>query len=368
MLAARLDGAGSVTYGVGLTLLGLCYVAVSLVAAQLSTSARGALGIAGAAIAVGYVVRGVGAMQDSALVWASPFGWAQRMDAFGAEQWWPALLLVTTTAALMGLAAWLTVHRDLGGGVLQARPGRPRSSALLGTPVGLALRLHRGLLVGWAIGLTALGLLYGAVIPTIPDLVASNPDLSEAFGAAPDAEQGLIDAFLHYIYLFMAVLSIGFVVTSVLRLRAEEESGRAEAVLATRVTRTSWMSATVLGLAAGYGLSMGEWDQVAHQVGGQLTYLPGVFLMGALTVALVGWCPRWSALAWFAVAFVFFQVILGETLRLPAWIDGISPFWHLSEVPIENLQALPAVIELALAAILVLLGIVGHQRRDVGSS
>jgi ABC-2 type transport system permease protein len=383
MLAAGLDGAGSVTYGVGLTLLGLCYVAVSLVAAQLSTSARGALGIAGAAIAVGYVVRGVGAMQDSALVWASPFGWAQRMDAFGAEQWWPALLLVTTTAALMGLAAWLTVHRDLGGGVLQARPGRPRSSALLGTPVGLALRLHRGLLVGWAIGLTALGLLYGSVIPTIPDLVASNPDLSEAFGAAPDAEQGLIDAFLHYIYLFMAVLSIGFVVTSVLRLRAEEESGRAEAVLATRVTRTSWMCATVLvtglgavvlsllmglGLAAGYGLSMGEWDQVAHQVGGQLKYLPGVFLVGALTVALVGWWPRWSALAWFAVAFVFFQVILGETLRLPAWIDGISPFWHLSEVPIENLQALPAVIELALAAILVLLGIVGHQRRDVGSS
>ena len=78
MLAAGLDVAGSVTYGAGLTLLGLCYAAVSLVAAQLSTSARGALGLAGAAIAIGYLVRGVGAMQDNALVWASPFGWAQR--------------------------------------------------------------------------------------------------------------------------------------------------------------------------------------------------------------------------------------------------------------------------------------------------
>ena len=63
MLAAGLEGLGSVTYGVGLTLLGLCYAAVSLVAAQLATSARGALGLAGTAIAVGYLVRGIGAMQ-----------------------------------------------------------------------------------------------------------------------------------------------------------------------------------------------------------------------------------------------------------------------------------------------------------------
>ena len=237
MLAAGLDGLGSVTYGVGLTLLGLCYAAVSLVAAQLSTSARGALGLAGAAVAIGYLVRGVGAMQDNALVWASPFGWAQRMDAFGAERWWPALPLVALTAALLGLAAWLTAHRDFGSGVLQTRPGRPHAARFLGTPVGLTMRLQRGLLIGWAIGLTALGLLYGAVIPTIPDLVASNPDIAQFIGASPDAEQALIDAFLRYIFLFMAVISTGFAVTSVLRLRSEEESGRAEAVLATRVPR-----------------------------------------------------------------------------------------------------------------------------------
>ena len=35
------------------------------------------------------LVRGLGAVEDNALVWASPFGWAQRMDAFGDERWWP---------------------------------------------------------------------------------------------------------------------------------------------------------------------------------------------------------------------------------------------------------------------------------------
>ena len=382
MLAAGLDGVGSVTYGVGLTLLGLCYAAVSLVSAQLSTSARGALGLAGTAIAVGYLVRGVGAMQDNALVWASPFGWAQRMDAFGAEQWWPVLPLVALTAALLVLAAWLTARRDFGGGVLQTRPGRPRASHFLGTPVGLALRLQRGLLIGWAIGLTALGVLYGAVIPTIPDLVASNPDIARVIGASADAERALIDAFLRYIFLFMAVISTGFAVTSVLRLRAEEESGRAEAVLATRVRRSSWVGATVvvagvgaltlsvlmgLGLAVGYGLGMGEWDRVAAQVGGQLSYLPGVLLVAAGAVAIVGLRPRWSLLAWGGVGFVFFQVMLGETLRLPNWIDSLSPFWHLPELPVQAFDPAPAVAELVLATALVALGLWGFRRRDIAA-
>ena len=382
MLAAGLDGVGSATYGVGLTLLGLCFVAVSLVAAQLSTSARGALGIAGAAIAVGYLVRGVGAMQDNALVWASPFGWAQRMDAFGSERWWPALPVAGLTAALLGLAAWLTAHRDFGGGVLQSRPGRPRASRFLGTPVGLALRLQRGLLIGWAIGLTALGLLYGAVIPTIPDLVASNPDIAEAIGASADVERELVDAFLRYVFVFMAVISTCLVVTSVLRLRSEEESGRADVVLTTRVRRTSWVGASVLvavlgasvlsllmglGLAVGYGLGTGEWDRLAGQLGGQLSYLPGVLLVAAVAVAVAGLVPRWSLLAWAAVAFVFLQVMLGETLRLPDWVDGISPFWHLSGVPVETFDPLPAVAELVVAVGLVLLGMWGYRRRDISA-
>jgi len=382
MLAAGLDGIGSVTYGWGLALLGLCYAAITLVAAQVSTSARGALGLAGVAVAAGYLVRGIGAMEDNALVWASPFGWAQGMDAFGDERWWPVLPLAALTATFLGLAAWLTAHRDFAGGLLQSRPGRARASRFLGTPVGAALRLQRGLLSGWGVGLLLLGLLYGAVIPTIPDLVASNPDIAVAFGASASAEQALIDAFLRYVFLFLAVLSTGFAVASVLRLRSEEEAGRAELVLATRVRRTSWVAATVvvagvgallltllmgLGLAVGYGLGVGEWDRLAGQLSGQLSYLPGVLLVAAAAVAIVGVMPRWSLLAWAVVAFAAFQVLLGETLRLPDWVAGISPFWHLAGVPVERFDPLPAISELLLAVGLVLAGLWGYRRRDLAA-
>ena len=78
--------------------------------------------MAGAAIAVGYLVRGVGAMEDNALVWLSPFGWAQRMNAFGDERWWPALVLLAATAVLLAFAGRLTAGRDFGGGLLETRP------------------------------------------------------------------------------------------------------------------------------------------------------------------------------------------------------------------------------------------------------
>lgn len=383
MLAAGLDAAGSLTYGAGLTLLGICYAAVALVAAQLSTSARGALGIGGAAIAAGYLVRGLGAMQDNALVWLSPFGWAQLMNAFGHERGWPAIPLVAATAGLLALAAYLTAYRDFGGGLLQPRRGRHRASQALGTPFGLALRLQRGTLTGWAIGLFFLALIYGAVIPTIPDLVKSNPDLGQYIGASAAAEQALTDAFLRYILLFMAVLCTGFAVSSVQRLRSEEESGRAEAVLATGVSRTVWVTATVavtglgalllvmlmgFGLAVGYGLGMGEWSQVATQVAGQLTYLPGVLVVAAFAVAVAGLLPRHSMLAWFLVAMVFLQTMLGETLRLPDAVNALSPFWHLPGVPSESFNPTPGLIELAFAVALVMLGLWGYRHRDLASN
>ena len=90
-------------------------------------------------------------------------------------------------------------------------------------------------------------------------------------GASPAAESALVDAFLAYIFLFMSVVACGFAVSSVLRLRSEEEAGRAEAVLATPVSRTRWMAPTAvalgrglltvlmgLGLAVGYALGTGS--------------------------------------------------------------------------------------------------------------
>ena len=384
MLAVALDPLGAVTYGLGLALLGLVYAAVALVAAQLSSSARGALGLAGAAVAVGYLLRGVGAVQDSALVWASPFGWAQGLDAFGQERWWPVLLLLGGTGALLALAGWLTAHRDFGGGVLAARPGPTRAGRALLAPLGLTLRTQRGLLLGWGAGLLALGALYGAVLPTVPDLVASNPEIAQVFGASADAEQALVLAFLQYVHVFLALLVGAAAVAVALRLRSEEESGRLELLLSTPARRervlldaalVTALGVVALSVLAGLGLGIGEWATVSGasvtdavaRVGDQLAYAPAAAVLAGVAVAAVGLRPGGSALAWVAVAFVAVQVLLGETLRFPGWVDALSPFDHLAGLPGEPFAVLPVVVELALGAVLVGVGVVGLRRRDIGS-
>ncbi|KGN36431.1 ABC transporter permease [Knoellia subterranea] len=380
MLGAGLDTTGTLAYGAGLTLLGVCYAAVALVAAQLSTSARGALAIAGAAVSVGYLLRGLGAMRDNALVWLTPFGWAQALNAFGEERWWPAALLVVVTAALVALAARLTTRRDFAGGLVHPRPGRPRASAMLASPLGLAARLLRGSLIGWAVGLALLAVVYGAVIPTVPDLLESNPEIADYIGAGSDAEGVIIDAFLRYVLLFMAVVATGFGVSAVLRLRSEEESNRVEHVLATRASRTQWMGAVItvavlgslaitvfmgLGLAAGYALAGGDADNAMRVVGDQLTYVPALVLVVAFAAAVVGLAPRVSLLAWALAAASGLQVLLGETLRLPDAVQAVSPFWHLPGVPGESFDLVPGAVELVVAALLIGVGLWAHRRRDL---
>ena len=51
------------------------------------------------------------------------------------------------------LAYALAAHRDQGAGLIPARPGSPRAGPWLRGPLGLAWRLQRGGLAGWALGL-----------------------------------------------------------------------------------------------------------------------------------------------------------------------------------------------------------------------
>jgi ABC-2 type transport system permease protein len=122
-----------------------------------------------------------------------------------------------------------------------------------------------------------------------------------------------------------------------------------------------------LGLGLGYGLSTGEWGDLPTHVGGQLSYLPGVLLVASVAVAITAVLPRRSLLAWAVFAFVVLQVMLSQTLRLPAWLDGLSPFWHLPTVPVDSFRAVPAVTELVLAAALVGVALWGYRRRDAAA-
>ena len=92
--------------------------------------------------------------------------------ASSANPW--VLLLAGTTLVLVGVAYALLGIRDLCGGLVPPRPGPARASSALTRPLGLAARLQRGSVLGWAAALALTGLAYGSVGQDVGDLIGDN--------------------------------------------------------------------------------------------------------------------------------------------------------------------------------------------------
>ena len=65
------------------------------VAAQLTTSARAARGIAFAVLAAAFALRAIGDAGNGVLSWLSPLGWSLQVRPYAGERWWVLGLHVT---------------------------------------------------------------------------------------------------------------------------------------------------------------------------------------------------------------------------------------------------------------------------------
>ena len=377
LVANDLPTGASLLHGAELVGVGLVFTAVAAAAAQVTANARTALGIATSVLGATFLIRGIGDVGDNALTYVSPLGWAQAVRPFGDTQWWPLAVLLALVVAILAGTAYLTAHRDAGAGLIHPRPGSPRASASLGTASGLAWRLQRGSVVGWGVGLVVGGALFGSVGPEVVEMVESNPTLGDAIGAT---NGDVLDSYFATALGMLAVIGTGFTVSSVLRLRSEETSGRAGAVLATGTSRTRWALGSLaittgalvvhlagIGLGAGltYRLASGDAGSVGALLGAALALAPACLTVAAVAVALTGWFPRATMVSWAVLGFAFLQLYLGELLGFPDWLSALSPYFHLPQQPLESFALAPELGVLAVAAALAAAGILGLRRRDI---
>ena len=190
--AYPLAAADSWGLGLGLTAAGWCFTGTALVAAQLASSTRAMYGLAGAVLGLAYALRAVGDVGNHALSWLSPIGWYQAMHAFSGLRWWPIALLLLGAAVTTAAAYVLFGHRDLGGGILAARPGPARARPGLQGGLGLAWRLQRGAVLGWTLGVAFTAVAYGSIGDDVGTLVGDSKASREMFAAAGG---DLVDAF-----------------------------------------------------------------------------------------------------------------------------------------------------------------------------
>jgi ABC-2 type transport system permease protein len=314
------------------------------------------------------------------LSWLSPIGWAHRIRPYGDERWW-VLALVAALAALLAVAAVaLSARRDVGAGLLPARPGPARAAPWLRTPLALAWRLHRGLLAGWTAGFAVVGVVLGGAGGSVDDMVGGNQRLADIF-ARMGGRAGLVDAYLAAVMGVLGLLAAAYAVQATLRLRSEESGGRAEPLLATAVGRLRWAGShlvfSALGCAAAlvaaglttgltYGLSAGDLGHDLPRVlAGAVVQLPAVWVLAAVAVALTGLLPRLAPAAWGALAACLLIGLVGAALQLDRWLLDLSPFTHIPKLPGGELSTAPLAVLVAVAVALTAAGLVGMRRRDI---
>lgn len=337
---------GTAAAGVGVTFLG-----VGLVAAQLMRTSRGANALAVWLTVGTFVIAGVGnaigtpsddltRMESSWLTWLSPFGWGENTRAFDENVWWPAILCLAVGLALAGAALALVSARDVGESFFAERHGREHAPAALSTPTGLVWRLTRGAVLGWAFGGLIVGLFSTSLASIVEEVGASNPSVEQILAqiaGSGDIQQATITVF----FTMLGILAACCAVQIVCRARQEEAHGTAEPVLATPVARVRWLAdylvvallgiVLVIGAAVG-GAALGiagqgsEWSlmQDVLVTGGGQAVAASVFL--ALTALVFVVAPRLTiALGWTLVLLGMVLGLFGPLFGFPEWVANLSP-------------------------------------------
>lgn len=385
MVVTGEPGAGSAAFGLGIALVGAVFAGVGALTAQVTSAARSARALGLWTLAAAYTLRAVadGSGDGSplaALGWASPVQWMALTRPYADERWWVLLLPLATTALLLAGAQILHERRDHGAGLWAARPGPARAASSLGSPLGLSWRLHRGSILGWTTGMLLFAAAMGSLSTTFDTMLEDVPALAAILERMGGGATVLTEAF------FVAMLSIVSVLMGVLgilifhRLRAEEEAGHAEVVLATATSRTRLLGSHLLPallvpvallLLTGVVMSLrlaaahDDWSWPVRVAGAAAVLAPGGLVVLGLAVLLHGWAPRLSWLVWVVVGWSLLMVWVGAILDLPGWLTGLTPWAPLPRLPTESMGWPPVLLLTGLALLLGALGTAGYRRRDV---
>lgn len=314
------------------------------------------------------------------LRWATPLGWLELAHPLTEPHLLPMLLPYALALALGTLAWTLVGARDTGAGLL-AGAGAPRTrTGMLGSPLGLDVRLAEGPALAWALGLGLFGMLIGLMARTAAQAMADSTGggLLGPLGIEESGTRAYVGVFFVFITLALTTAAAGQVAAT----REEEAAGRLDNLLVRPVGRGRWLggrltvSVGVLVLAATAAvlstwatgtagdLGVGGADLAAAGVN---TIPAAVFVLGAGTLAH-GVVPRMAvALTYTLVAASFLLEVVGAAVALPAWLLNLSVLHHVAPAPAVSPDWGSAAGLVVLGVLLAAGGAAALCRRDIES-
>ena len=356
------------------------FLAAGALASQLAASRRQAAGYTAAALGACFALR---MLADSApglgwLRWLTPLGWVEELQPLTSPRPLVLLPLIALTAVTTGLAVHLADRRDLGASVLPDRPGRS-GSFLLSRPSGLAVRLARPVLLGWAAAIAATALLMGFIAKQAGSALTSSPSIQRALSRF-GAHGGSAADYLGVTFLMVAVMVAFLAAGQVTAARAEEAGGRLDHLLVRPVSRWSWLGgraaiAAAAVIASGLLAGLSAWLGAASQHSGMSLpsllgagvnlAVPALCVLGAGMLALGVWPRATTPVVYGLLAWSLVVELVGGFFSSSHWLLDTSVFHQMAAAPAVSPDWTSAAALAAIAVVGVVLGGVCFSRRDL---
>lgn len=373
-----MDLNGCLLYGASLGVIGIFFAALAGLFAQLTSSTRATIGYSFGFLILAYIVRGIGDVENEALSLISPLGLILRTQVFVNNYWWPVLLTLGISMVIFAVSLYLNSIRDLGAGFIPTRPGKRNASRFLLSPLGLSLRLQRTTIISWTVGMFILGLSYGSILGDLEGFLDTSGIIQQMI---PQAEGlSLTERFMTMLMTILSILGTMPPLMFILKLNSEEKKNRTEALLSKAISRNqvlgSYTLIAVLAVPLMQLISIiGLWSAAVVVMDDAISFntffkagfahIPAMWIMVGLAILLIGYLPEHTNLAWLYLGYAFFVVYLGDMLQLPDWLNKLSPFGHIPQVPIEEINMAKSLLLILVAVVLIIVGFIGYNKRDI---
>ncbi|HOA30425.1 MAG TPA: ABC transporter permease [Clostridia bacterium] len=369
---------GSLVYGFGLGMSGLCYAAITALFAQVFETNLGVVGFSFTFMIVSYLVRAAGDLGSEALSYLSPMGVAYRTYPYYKNNWLMIILLVLISLVFAGVALYLNSVRDHGAGLVASKPGRTHATRFLQSPLGLVLRISRTSTIAWLVGIYVLGASYGSVLGDLDSFFETN----EMFKLMlpQNADYTMTEQFITLILVILAMCGLVPVLQLVLKIRGEEIRGRNEHIMARAVSRKSYLacyvfSSAILAFIMQFAAVVGLWSSgsavmdsplsLGRMLANGLVYMPAALLLLGIAVFFVGCLPKASSAVWVYLGYCFFTEYMGNLLKLPKWTKKLTPYGYTPKLPVDEMKPLNLVLITVIAFVLIWAGFAGFNKRDL---
>jgi ABC-2 type transport system permease protein len=367
--------------------------AISLAAGGLAFAAaqfvgRGsAIGIAGAVMFGGFILNGYrNAIPDLApfanLTW---WGWSANHVPLAAQFDWASVALIAIVAiVLLVIGVEAFVRRDIGQTTAIPTPSLPRALVGLRGPGDRTFGALLPSALSWGLGIGIFGFMIAGSGRAFIEQLGNSPQFMQMLNSIfPNVQFASIGGFMQLLFIEFGLVLAGLAAaTLVAGWASDETSNRLEFLLATPLSRRSWVTGggigilgavvvivvlSMIGIAIG-ALLAGEGDLATPLAG---TLVLGLFAiaMAGLGVAIGGvFGTRFAGPAVAIIVIVtWFLDILAPAMNLPDVVHDLALTAHYGQPMLGQWDGTGIVASVVLGVVGVAIGAWGFRRRDLRS-